>query len=154
VVFDILDSAGLLVLIVVAVTVGLLVRRMLLHRSGASLACALRVESSRSGRGWRLGVARYTPSHVQWFRLFSAAAGPKFTFARRGFDVVARRRPRAFELHAIPYGAVVASCRAVTAAGETLEFELAMSEAALTGFLAWLESAPPGAHQAHDAGRR
>jgi hypothetical protein len=38
---------------------------------------------------------------------------------------------------------VVVSCTA----GETPEnVELAMAEGALTGFLAWLESAPPGSY--------
>ena len=41
-------------------------------------------------------------------------------------------------------GMMVIACRA----GESTDtIELAMGEAALTGFLAWLEAAPPGSYQ-------
>lgn len=153
VVFDILDSAGVLVLFVVLLAVALITRSALLRRNGASLPCALRLRTSRSGHGWRLGIVRYTPRHLQWFRIFSLSPNAKFTFVRRTIDVVGRRAPRGFELHSIPHGAVVVHCNAVTAHGEPLDIELAVGERALTGLLAWLESAPPGAHQRPDVRR-
>ena len=152
-VFDILDSAGTLVLLVVLAFVGLIIRHTLLRRSGATLHCALRLGSARPGRGWHVGVMRYSAGRLQWFRLFSFAPNPKVALMRRSIEVVARRAPRGFELHSIPHGAVVARCTARTADGESIQLELAMGARALTGFLAWLESAPPGAHQNPDARR-
>lgn len=152
-VFDIIDSAGAFVLLVVLLVVALITRGALLRRNGASVPCALRPCSSRIGHGWRLGTVRYTPRHLQWFRIFSLSPGAKFTLVRRRIEVVGRRGPRGFELHSIPPGAVVVRCATVTAEGEPLDIEIAMGERALTGFLAWLESAPPGAHQSTDARR-
>jgi hypothetical protein len=153
VVFDILDSAGLLVLLAVLLLGALIARRRFLRRRGATLDCALRIGAARAGHGWRLGIVRYTPAHLQWYRVFSVSLQPKFTIVRRSIEVVGRRYPRGFELHSIPHGAVVAQCTARTSDGRPVGLELAMGEAALTGFLAWLESAPPGAHQHPDARR-
>jgi hypothetical protein len=41
---------------------------------------------------------------------------------------------------------VVVACDVITRQGDPVDIELAMSEAALTGFLAWIESSAPGAH--------
>lgn len=144
---DILDSAGLVLLVAVLAVGVLYVRRMLLQRGGASLDCALRVGKHRPGQGWHFGVVRYTPRHLQWFRMFSAAPHPKYTFVRRSFEIIGRRYPRNFELHAVPSDAVVLHCTARTIDGRRVELELAVGERAFTGMLAWLESAPPGAHQ-------
>ncbi|MGH8890172.1 MAG: DUF2550 domain-containing protein [Acidothermaceae bacterium] len=152
-VFDILDSAGTLVLLAVLALVVLIVRHTLLRRSGATLHCALRLGTARAGRGWHVGVMRYSPGRLQWFRLFSVAPNPKVALLRRSIEVVGRRSPRGFELHSIPHGAVIARCIARTPDGEAIHLELAMGERALTGFLAWLESAPPGAHQSPDVRR-
>ena len=145
-VFEVLDSAGLVVLLVVLALCGLLIRRAVLRRNGAALYCAIRVGFSQSTRGWHLGVVRYTPQHLQWFRIVSAAPHAKFTLVRRSIEVVGRREPRGYE-HSITHAVVVAQCRALTRDGRELDVELAMGEAAMTGFLSWLESAPPGAHQ-------
>ena len=146
-VFDILDAAAMLALLVVLAAFGLLVRRTLLRRQGAALPCALRIGAVRPGHGWHLGIMRYTPQQLQWFRIFSAAPHPKLALMRRRIEIVGRRQPGGFELHSIPQGAVVIRGAAVTSDGEPVDLELAMGERALTGFLAWLESSPPGAHQ-------
>ena len=151
--FDILDSAGVIVLLFIIVVAAFLVRLAMLRRGGASVACAFRHTDARPGRGWRFGVVRYTPRHLQWFRIFSAAPNAKHTFVRRGFEITGRRKPRGFELHAIPHTAVVVQCVAMTRDRQPVAFELAMGEMMMTGFLAWLESVPPGAHQHPDARR-
>lgn len=149
--FDILDGAGLVVLLFVLAVAAFVVRLAMLRRGGASITCAFRLADARPGRGWRFGVVRYTPHHLQWFRMFSAAPNAKHTFVRRGFEITGRRKPRGFELHAIPHTAVVVQCVATTRDRRPVAFELAMGESTMTGFLAWLESAPPGAHQRPDA---
>jgi hypothetical protein len=147
VVIEILDSAGLLLLLAVLVLAALLARRALLRRRGARLNCALRIDAARPGHGWHLGVVRFSRVHLQWFGIFSAAHQAKYAFVRRSIEVLERRDPRGFELHSIPQGAIVAQCKALTSDGREVEFELAMGPAALTGLLVWLESAPPGTHQ-------
>lgn len=146
-VIEILDFAGLLLLVVVLALAFLYVRHALLRRGGAKLACAVRVGKNLPGRGWHFGVVRYTPRHLQWFRTFSVGWHPKYTFVRRSFEVIGRRHPRNFETHSVPYNAVVLHCRARTLGGDFVELELAVGERALMGMLAWLESVPPGAHQ-------
>lgn len=143
---DFLDSAGSALLLAVLAVAALYVRRLLLQRGGASLDCALRVGKHRPGHGWHFGVVRYTPYHLEWFRTFSAAPQPKYTFVRPSFDVIGRRYPRNFEQHSMPRDAVVLHCTARTVDGRHVELELAVGEAALTGVLAWLESSPPGLH--------
>jgi hypothetical protein len=151
--FEVLDTVGVLVLVVLAVTAVLFVRMTMLRRNGATINCAFRLREARPGRGWRFGVVRYTPRHLQWFRTFSPAPHPKFTLSRRSFEITGRREPRGFELHAIPHTAVVVQCVANDRGGRPLAFELAMGATTMTGFLAWLESAPPGAHHHRDARR-
>jgi len=63
--------------------------------------------------------------------------------ARRTLAVASRREVYPSEAALLGPGMVVVSCTA-GAMSETVE--LAMGEAALTGFLAWLESAPPGSY--------
>jgi hypothetical protein len=103
--------------------------------SGAEQAAA----SAGDGKGWVFGVARYNGDHLEWFRVFSYAPRPRRALRRPRIEVVSRRTPEGQEELALLSGAVVLSARVD---GEPLE--LAMSEDALTGFLAWLEAAPPG----------
>jgi uncharacterized protein DUF2550 len=153
VLFDILDGAGAVVLLLIVGVLAFLVRLAMLRRGGASIACAFRYTDARPGRGWHFGVVRYMPAHLQWYRMFSLAPNAKHTFTRRGFEITGRRKPRGFELHAIPHTAVVVQCVATTRDGQPVAFELAAGATTMTGFLAWLESVPPGAHQHPDARR-
>ncbi|TDU04151.1 uncharacterized protein DUF2550 [Streptomyces sp. 846.5] len=91
------------------------------------------------GKGWLFGIARYNRDSVEWFRVFSYSPRPRRVLQRSRIEVLHRRTPVGQEELALLSGAVVLVCRH---AGEPLE--LAMSEDALTGFLAWLEAAPPG----------
>nr|WP_312892781.1 DUF2550 domain-containing protein [Allostreptomyces psammosilenae] len=92
-----------------------------------------------SGKGWSFGVARYGGSRIEWFRIFSLAPRPRRVLLREEIEIVGRRRPVGQEELALLSGSVVLHC---LQNGRPLE--LAMSEDALTGFLAWLEAAPPG----------
>jgi len=91
------------------------------------------------GKGWVFGIARYNNDSVEWFRVFSYSPRPRRVLQRSRIEVLYRRTPEGQEELALLSGAVVLSC---LHAGVPLE--LAMSEDALTGFLAWLEAAPPG----------
>ncbi|MFM9366739.1 DUF2550 domain-containing protein [Streptomyces sp. Da 82-17] len=133
-------------LVIVLVLVGLFVfglRRRLIQRSGGTFDCSLRWNAPEpgdtSGKGWSYGVARYNGDRIAWFRVFSYAPRPRRVLERSAIEVVDRRAPEGEEELALLSDAIVLGC---THAGTRIE--LAMSEDALTGFLAWLEAAPPG----------
>lgn len=133
-------------LVVVLVLAGLFVfglRRRLIQRSGGTFDCSLRWNAPErgdvSGKGWIYGVARYNGDRVAWFRVFSYAPRPRRLLERSAIEVTDRRTPDGEEELALLSDAVILGC---THQGKRLE--LAMSEDALTGFLAWLEAAPPG----------
>ncbi|HEX4814050.1 MAG TPA: DUF2550 domain-containing protein [Nonomuraea sp.] len=105
------------------------VRAVMLVRSRGSVPCRLRVRN----RGWRSGVARYADGELHWIPLMDVRLRPRHAIARRGL-VVSARREIGDGLYAVDCG------------GSTHGISLAMSADALTGFLAWLESAPPSAY--------
>jgi hypothetical protein len=135
-------------LVTVLAAVGIAVRRIVLEHGGGNVECGLR---RRPDQRWRLGLAAYQPDELRWFSAFGVALRPGAIFARSTLSVVSRRPATTAELASLGTGVVVLECRAgaksaaggqpSTGAGPV---ELAMSEAALTGFLAWLEAAPPG----------
>ena len=128
--------------VVVGGAIGLAIRRMLLDRRGGTVECGLR----RPGGTWRLGVAAYEKDELRWYGVLLT---PEEVLARRTLAVVARREVYPAEAALLGPGMVVVSCTA----GEMSEIvELAMGEAALTGFLAWLESAPPGSYPVNPLG--
>jgi len=120
--------------------IALAVRRRLLERLGGTIELSLRLHAVSRGGGWVLGVGRFQGDDLRWYRVFSLAPGPRRTLSRRDLVVVGRRPPVGGERRALLSGAVVMECRADGAL-----VELAMDAAAVTGFLAWLESRPPGA---------
>jgi hypothetical protein len=112
-------------------------RRLRLVRQGG-IDVALRSRFSDTGCGWHQGVGRYQGDDFAWFRVSSLRAGPDRVLDREQLEIVERRGPTVPESYAMPTGSVVLRCR--TAVGE---LELAMRHDTLTGFLSWLESAPP-----------
>ncbi|MBT2472069.1 DUF2550 domain-containing protein [Streptomyces sp. ISL-66] len=133
-------------LVVALVVIGLFVfalRRRLIQRSGGTFDCSLRwgvaEELDISGKGWVYGVARYSGDRIDWFRVFSYSPRPRRLLERSSIEVIARRAPEGEEELALLSDAVVLRCR-----HRGTRLELAMSDDALTGFLAWLEAAPPG----------
>ncbi|WP_406865444.1 DUF2550 domain-containing protein [Streptomyces sp. HUAS MG47] len=133
-------------LVVALVVIGLFVfglRRRLIQRSGGTFDCSLRWnipdEPDLTGKGWVYGVARYSGDRIAWFRVFSYAPRPRRVLERSQIEVLARRMPEGEEELALLSDAVVLGCL-----HQGTRLELAMSEDALTGFLAWLEAAPPG----------
>jgi len=132
--------AAFLLLLVLA-AIGIALRRVLLERGGATVDCGLRRPAS--GASWRLGVASYQRDELRWYRVFGVLLRPEEVFARRALNVVARRVPDPSETASLGPGLVVVECKTGDGADA---IELAMGEQALTGFLAWLEAAPPGSH--------
>jgi hypothetical protein len=150
VVLDFLDGAGWIVVLAVVLLIVFVVRRRVVRRRGATLHCGLRMGTSGSSRGWHTGMARYTAEDLEWFRLLSLRYQPKWTFVRRSIEINSRREPRGAETLAVPRDTVIIACDVITRQGDALGVEFAMSEAAVTGFLAWIESSAPGAHSHPD----
>lgn len=136
-----LDSFGLLVAVAVGLVLGLTIRRRVLARGGSTFDLSLNVRAPRatSARGWVLGVGRYGDGELEWFRTFSFAWRPRYRFERGHVQVLRRREPVGAEAYSLQAGHTVVECE--TASGR-VQFGLAPD--ALTGLLAWLESAPPG----------
>ncbi|MEU8763046.1 DUF2550 domain-containing protein [Streptomyces sp. NPDC048659] len=133
-------------LVVALVVIGLFVfglRRRLIQRAGGTFDCSLRwgvaEEPDPSGKGWVYGVARYSGDEIAWFRVFSYSPRPRRVLERSAIEVVERRMPEGEEELALLSDSVIQGCL-----HRGTRLELAMSEDALTGFLAWLEAAPPG----------
>ena len=136
-----LDAAWLLaafLTLLVLAAAGIAARRFLLDRGGATVECGLR----QRGGSWRLGVASYQLDEFRWYRIFGVSMRPDQTFPRRDLAVVTRRPPTEEEVSILGPGRIVAECQL----GGSGTVDLALAESALTGLLAWLESAPPGSH--------
>jgi hypothetical protein len=130
---------GVVVLLTAAVVLtGFALRRLRLLRAGG-VHVALRSRVNTIGRGWHLGVGRYRGDEFVWYRVLSIRSGPDHVIPRVGLEIADRREPSAPETYTMPAGATVLRCR-----GQAGDLELAMDTDALTGFLSWLESSPPG----------
>jgi hypothetical protein len=134
-----LDSAGVLLLVVVGYGLLLVVRRRILARNGGTFELSVRVRSKVAGRGWVLGLGRYHGDRLEWFRIFSPWPRPRRRWARIDLEIVGQREPTEPESFALYSGHRIVECS--TPAGPV---QLAMSPSAVTGFSAWLEAAPPG----------
>ncbi|WP_121194594.1 DUF2550 domain-containing protein [Motilibacter peucedani] len=136
-----LDALGIVLLLVVVALVVVTVRRRVLQRGRGTFDCSLRNRARPFPKGWMLGIARYERDLVEWYRVFSFSPRPRERVVRRDLEVVERRSPTGAEALALLPGAVVLVCEV-----EGRRIELGMGADAMTGFLAWLESAPPGQH--------
>ena len=134
-----LDAAGVLLAVVLLFGFCLIVRRRLLSRHGGTFELSYRVRSGRAGRGWLLGLGRYSGESLEWFRYFSLWPRPRKVLSRGDLTFVGRRDPEGVEQMSLYPDHVVISCR--TPSGS---IELAMSPASLMGFQSWLEAGPPG----------
>lgn len=134
-----LDAAGALLLLVLLYGVGLVARRRVLSRHGGTFELSFRVRAERSGRGWLLGLGRYSGDSLEWFRIFSLSPRPKRVWLRDTLSYSDRRDPEGHERMSLYPDHVVVRCRIPDG-----DIELAMSASSLMGLQAWLEAAPPG----------
>ena len=135
----VIDVAGVLLLVVLCYGVALILRRRYLARHGGTFELSHRVRPHRDGRGWVLGLGRYSGERLEWFRIFSISLRPKRSWARTDLSYDGRREPLGAELLSLYPDHLVIQCQS---RGEVVE--LAMSPGSLTGFQAWLEARPPG----------
>lgn len=135
-----LDVLGVLLLLVVLYGVALVVRRRWLGRLGATFELSHRVRTGPAGRGWVLGLGRYSGDSLEWFRVFTLSPRPTRTWRRADLEFGRRREPDRVEQLALYPGHVV-----IEVSSPFGPLLLAMDPASLTGFQAWLEARPPGA---------
>lgn len=128
---------GLVVL--AGLCVGLLAWRRLRELRVGGIDVAIRNDQGSSGRGWHLGVAHYRGEEFAWHRVLSLRSGPNWVFNRGEVEIATRREPSMAETYVVPAGATV-----LYLSGNRTSLEVAMGADALTGFLSWLESSPPG----------
>ena len=121
------------VLLLLVVVVFLLRRRFLLSGLGA-VTMWLRPDGSPR---WSVGVAWYGGDSLLWYRALSLSVRPQQRLCRSEFRGERRRRAGSADV-SLPADVIVLCC--ATAAGRQ---ELAMEPSTVTGFLSWVESAPP-----------
>lgn len=134
------EAVAAVLALILLLGVALVVRRRVISRHGGTFELSYRARSARTGRGWVLGIGRYSGEELEWFRIFSLAPRPRRSWNRKTMEYAGRREPSSSEQNSLYSGHVVVTC--TTPAGSV---ELAMSQPSLTGFQAWLEAGPPGA---------
>jgi hypothetical protein len=145
---QIVEWIGIGVLVLLCSLGVLFLRREVIARGGGTIELSLRLTTMVAGRGWSPGVARFAGDDMRWYRLFSFAIRPRRVLSRRGFAVQSRRQPEPPELLVLPADWVILRC-----ISQQMPVEIAMAESTLTGFLSWLEAAPPGAASIRFAAR-
>lgn len=137
---ELLDAAGLVVLLVLLYGFLLVVRRRVLSRNGGTFELSHRLRSDQGpGRGWLLGLGRYSGEELEWFRIFTLSPRPKRSWSRQALSYDGAREPEGVERTVLYPDHLVVDC-----VGPQGAVELAMSRGSLTGFQAWLEARPPG----------
>ena len=136
----VLEIVLALPLLAVLLLLAVAVRRRWLQSAGGTVELSLRLGRLPHGRGWATGVGFFDGDDLRWYRVFSLSPRPRRVLSRRALQVVGRRPASEAERLSLPDGAVVMEC---AVGGEPVE--LALQPSTVTGFLAWLESRPPGA---------
>lgn len=134
-----LQVSGLALLLAIVWVVGLVIRRRLIGRHGGTFELSHRFRGDGSGRGWVLGIGRYSGERLEWFRIFTLWPGPKAVWDRDELTYDGRREPMGVEQASLYPDHLVIRCDSPDG-----QVEFAMSAASLTGFQAWLEARPPG----------
>lgn len=131
---DVEFAAALVVAVLAFALVALHLRRVLLFRRGARVACALR---HRADRDWQGGVARFDPDALRAYRSIGVRLRPYAEIRRSDFAVGARRPARADDRRLFVDDPIVLS---VMTGGA--EVELALGSTAVPGLMAWVEGRP------------
>jgi hypothetical protein len=123
----------------------LLVRRALISRRGGVVECGLRRGPAAP---WRHGLAEYQRGQLSWHRSLSFRLRPAVVLDRAELRILRTRPPTTPEAAQFGPRTIIAECASLAgppagaAQADLRPVELAMTEAALTGLLAWLESSP------------
>jgi Protein of unknown function (DUF2550) len=137
-------AAGLsAVAIAAAACLALVLRRVVISRRGGVVECALRQGADGA---WLHGLAEYRGGQLYWHRSLSLRLRPHAAFDRSQLAVLRSRPAAPGEAVRLGPGLVIVQCEAILRhrGGPPVRraVELAMSRAALTGLLSWLEASP------------
>jgi len=138
------EFIGIVVLAFIALLVLLFVRRWVIVRGGGTIELSFRISTMVNGRGWAPGIGRFVDDELWWYRMFSFSFRPRRVLSRRDLTVEGRRQPDGPERLALPADWMIVRCT-----GRRAPVEIAMAHSTLTGFLSWIEAAPPGAASTH-----
>ena len=136
----ILEFFGVCIVALLALLFVIFFRSRLLMVGGGTIRLQVRVSTMVPGRGWSTGVGQFVGDELRFHRMFSLAFRPKRVLDRSFLVVEETRAPDGPERLTMPSHWTVLRCRN----GEAGEIEIAMAESTVTGFLSWLEAAPPG----------
>ena len=136
---QVLEVVGICLGALLALLFVIFFRRGLLMLRGGTIRLQVRVNTLVPGRGWSTGIGQFVGDELRFHRMFSLAVRPKRVLDRSGLVVEERRCPEGPERLIMPGRWAILRC--VTGLGEV---EIAMAENTVTGFLSWLEAAPPG----------
>ncbi|WP_410811628.1 DUF2550 domain-containing protein [Micromonospora sp. 067-2] len=137
---QIVEGIGIGVAVILGALLILFARRAVVTRSGGIIRLSVRVTTMLDGRGWSPGFGRFAGDELRWYRMFSFALRPKRVLSRKKLVVERRRLPEGQERLSMPADWVILRCTSQHA-----PVEIAMARSTVTGFLSWLEAAPPGA---------
>jgi len=135
----VLEVFGICVAALFALLFVIFFRRRLLMVGGGTIRLQVRVSTMVPGRGWSTGVGQFVGDELRFHRMFSLAFRPKRVLDRAVLVVEQWRSPEGPERLIMAPQWVILRC-----ASPTGELEIAMAESTATGFLSWLEAAPPG----------
>jgi len=127
---------AILLAVVVLAVLALGLRRRGITRRAGTFECCLRAPGSRR---FALAIARYTDDRLECFRWFSLSYRPRCVLDRS--EVTVTRTRRAVGREASLLGAADVLVLEFTTADGTAA--MALGASALTGFMAWIEAAPP-----------
>ncbi len=136
----IVEWIGVGVFLVLCSLAVLFLRREIISRGRGTIELSFRLSALMPGRGWSPGVARFAGDQMKWYRVFSLSVRPRRTLTRKALSVQERRSPSATERLVLPPDWVILRCQ-----DQHTSIEIAMAKTTLTGFLSWMEAAPPGA---------
>ncbi|SNY10725.1 DUF2550 domain-containing protein [Paractinoplanes atraurantiacus] len=136
---EILEVAGICLIAALVCLFAIFFRRRLLMVGGGTIRLQIHISTLVPGRGWSTAIGQFVGGELRIHRMFSFAFRPKRVLDRGALTIEERRRPEGPERLTIPGHWVV-----LKLATATDELEIAMAESTVTGFLSWLEAAPPG----------
>lgn len=86
---------------------------------------------------WRMGICRYTDTHLEWLPLMSLSPVPRYRYLRSSLQLEGWRQPTDVERAKVQPGAVV-----VRLSYDGQKVLLAMRYEAYNGLSSWLEAGP------------
>ena len=135
----ILEFFGIFIVALLVLLFAVFLRLKLLMLGGGTIRLQVRVSTMVLGRGWSTGVGQFTGDELRFRRMFTFAIRPKRVLHRGTLIVEQQRLPTGPERLTMPGHWIILRCMSPTG-----EIEIAMAESTVTGFLSWLEAAPPG----------